>query len=105
MDHILRTELAEQCGVPLIENSKVKEDFYIKAIRSSARALLKDKMLQKIPAERKAELKQVLINHFKKGNFLRGVDNCGLNCGTSVTIMCRNDELSWLFTNRIPATR
>ena len=83
MDHILRTELAEQCGVPLLENSKVKEDFYIKAIRSSARALLKDKMLQKIPAERKAELKQVLINHFKKGNFLRGVDNCGSNFGTS----------------------
>ena len=76
MDHILRTELAEQCGVPLLENSKVKEDFYIKAIRSSARALLKDKMLQKIPAERKAELKQVLVNHFKKGNLLRGVDNC-----------------------------
>ena len=76
MDHILRTELAEQCGVPLLENSKVKEDFYIKAIRSSARALLKDKMLQKIPAERKAELKQVLINHFKKGNLSRGVDNC-----------------------------
>ena len=72
MDHILRTELAEQCGVPLVENSKVKEDFYIKAIRSSARALLKDKMLQKIPAERKAELTQVLINHFKKGNLFKG---------------------------------
>ena len=83
MDHILRTELAEQCGVPLVENSRVKEDFYIKAIRSSARALLKDKKAQKIPAERKAELKQILINHFKKGNLLRGVDNCGLNCGTS----------------------
>ena len=24
---------------------------------------------------------------------------------SSVTIMCRNDELSWLFTNRLSATR
>ena len=23
----------------------------------------------------------------------------------NVTIMCRNDELSWLFTNRVSATR
>ena len=26
-------------------------------------------------------------------------------CHTNVTIMCRNDELSWLFTNRLSATR
>ena len=28
-----------------------------------------------------------------------------LNNNTIVTIMCRNDELSWLFTNRFRATR
>jgi len=67
MDHILRTELAQECGIPLQENNlKFKEDFEIRAIRSSARALIKDKNVNKIPAIRKEELKQVLVDHFKK---------------------------------------
>ena len=67
MDHILRLELAQQSGCPLQEsNFKLKEDFEIKAIRSSARALMKDKIAQKIPTERKEKLKNILVNHFKK---------------------------------------
>ena len=53
MDHILRVELAQQCGVPLQENNlKRIEDFKLKALRASARALIKDKSLNKIPAQR-----------------------------------------------------
>jgi hypothetical protein len=44
---------------------------------------------------------------FKKpGNSLKGIDNKTVRGRIGgVTFMCRNDELSWLFTNRFSAIR
>ena len=40
-------------------------------------------------------------NRASEENNARKKNYCKLSVKTSVTIMCRNDELSWLFTNKI----
>ena len=63
---MLRRELGRICNAPFEEQApKTKEDFELKAVRSHARALLKDKD-NKIPDDRRKELTQTLLEYFKK---------------------------------------
>ena len=84
LDTNLRHELADLCNAPIGTESDVKqrEDCELKKVRSAARALLNDRE-KKIPADRAADLVEILKEYYNVQEVSEEVLKKGANCETA----------------------
>lgn len=84
----LRRQLARECDAPIgsREDVKFKEDRTLKTVHSAAKALVRNRDLQKIPEQRVEELRNVLKDYYQ----VTEVSDDVLESGLRLQSRCEN---------------